>query len=370
MGLHPEYPGQGVYDVQPFQLQKTAHHRRDVARVAYGHEQDLAGHVPVVPLGHLEGVGLLPQNTPRVLGVEQSHPVVVGQMLHHLHAVVEHAGNLQHHRPAAQGLGQLLRRDLALGKKHHGADGTAHIGRIQGGRGGGVPSGGAHREHLVPAMGAHLGPQITEGHDHAPVLEGPAGVLAVVLEGQRRAHLPGQGRTRLDYGSFPLPQVDDVLFLQHRGHEFVIAEHAAQAGALHSGPGVEQGPPLLAGGAGQGVELHVLEQKHPAAMGTGIEQFTHIETGPAAQTDIFQASAMGRKRHIRHWRILSFLLAAKIPPGARHTRFGGRSASAFPARRGFFGAASQRFALAHKVLYNSLHAPHGAFFPTIPDDWS
>ena len=83
-------------------------------------------------------------------------------------------------------------------------------------------------------------------------LKDPLGFWPSFLKANGAPHLPGQGRTRLDYGSFPLPQVDDVLFLQHRGHEFVIAEHAAQAGALHSGPGRRTGPATLGRRCGPG----------------------------------------------------------------------------------------------------------------------
>jgi len=130
--LDPENPGQALDDSQAVQFQEAAHDRRDIARVADGHEHRLVRHVPAVVLGHLKGVGLLAQDAPGVLGIEQCHPVVLGQMLHHLHAVVEHPGQFQDHGPAAQGLGQLLRRDLALGQQHHALHGPAHIGRVQG----------------------------------------------------------------------------------------------------------------------------------------------------------------------------------------------------------------------------------------------
>ena len=41
---------------------------------------------------------------------------MVGQVLHHLHAIVEDPRDFNDRGPAAQGLGQLLRGNLSLGQ--------------------------------------------------------------------------------------------------------------------------------------------------------------------------------------------------------------------------------------------------------------
>ena len=117
-GLDPDDPGQGVDNLQVVEAQKPAHDGGDVAGVADGHHHDFFRQVIVKRLGDLIRIRLLAPDAPGVFGIEQGHLVVVRQGLHHLHAVVEDAGDLQDLGAAAQGLGQLLGRDLAVGQDH------------------------------------------------------------------------------------------------------------------------------------------------------------------------------------------------------------------------------------------------------------
>ena len=150
-GLDADDPGQGLDDLQIVEAQKPLHDGGDVAGVADGHHHGFFRQVVVEGLGDLVGVGLLAPDAPGVFGVEQGHLVVVGQGLHHLHAVVEDAGDLQDLGAAAQGLGQLLGRDLAVGQDHRGGHLVSQVGGIERRGGGGVAGGGADGEHLAGA---------------------------------------------------------------------------------------------------------------------------------------------------------------------------------------------------------------------------
>ncbi len=295
LGLDPEDARQGLDDAQLMELEEAGHDGRDVARVADGREDAQVVHLPVPPLGDLEGVGLLAQDAPGVLGIEQGHAVVVGQVLHHLHAVVEHAGDLQHGGAVAQGLGQLLGRDLALGQDDHRGDGPAAVCGVERGRGRGVARGSADREHLVPAVLADQRLEVAEGAGHAAVLEGGRGVLPVVLVAEAAADFLLQGVGGHDDGRVSLAQVDDVLGLDHGGEELVEAEHAAQGVGLGGGAGVEEVPPGLGRGLLEGVEVGVLQKQHGAALGAGVEQLVHAVDRVAAQAEVLQGSAIGGK---------------------------------------------------------------------------
>ena len=194
LGLHTKNARQNVDDTQAQKLEKAAHDGSDISRVADRHEDGLAAHIPIIPLGHLESVAFLPQDTPGVFGIEQGHPVMVCQILHDLHAVIEHSGNLKHLRTASQGLGKLLGSDLSFGQQHHGSQRGADIGCIKGGCGRGVSGGRADGQDIVPSMSGHKMTQIGKGAGHATVLEGCRGVLTVVLEGHGLADKTLQGR--------------------------------------------------------------------------------------------------------------------------------------------------------------------------------
>ena len=225
-GLDPEKAGKRADDPESAHLEQAGHDGGNVPGVAHGHEEDLALQIPAVPLGDLIGIGFLPEDAPAVLGVEQSHAVMLGQMLHHLHAVVEDPGHFKHGRTRAQRLGKLLRGHFALRQEHGGLDGMAPIRAVEGGGSGGVPGGGTDGQHLVPAVLAHQRPQIAVGAGHAPVLEGGAGVLAVVLEGEGHAELLLQFGRALHDRRIAFAQIEDVFLLQHRGHELIKTEDA------------------------------------------------------------------------------------------------------------------------------------------------
>ncbi len=135
VGLHADDFGQGVDDAGFKKFEKPAHDGGDVAGVADGHHHHLVGQVVFELLGDFIGVGLLAEDPPGVFGVEQGHVVLFGQGLDHLHAVVEHPGNLEDGGPAAQGLGELLGGHFPVGQQNGGFDVRLEIGGIQGGGG-------------------------------------------------------------------------------------------------------------------------------------------------------------------------------------------------------------------------------------------
>ena len=298
--LHAEDARQAGDDAQFQHLEEAGHDGRDVARVADGHEDAQAGHVPAVPLGHFIGVGFLAQDAPAVLGVEQGHAVILGQMLHHLHAVVEHAGQFQHRGTAAQGLGELLRGHFAVGQQHHALEGRAHIGGVQGRGGGGITGGGADGQHLVPLVAAAEPFQIAERTGHAAVLEGGAGVLAVVLVGKGHAHTVAQGRSGFHDGGQAFAQIDDVFLVQQGRQQLVITEDAAQGRAAGRGAAVEDLAPFRTAVLFQFVELGVFQQEHAAAGRAGVEQAVTGVTLAAVQAHIFHLTAIGGKITLAH----------------------------------------------------------------------
>ena len=60
LGLHPEEARQTIDDPKFIQLEETAHHGRDIARIADGYEDAEVFHVPVALLGDLKGEAFLP----------------------------------------------------------------------------------------------------------------------------------------------------------------------------------------------------------------------------------------------------------------------------------------------------------------------
>ena len=115
--------------------------------------------------------------------------------------------------------------------------------------------------------------QITQGRGHAPVFEGGAGVLAVVLEIKRRAHLGlklGVGR---HLGGVAFAQVDDVRERNHRGDEFVVPENAAQSREVEHPAVIEEPPPEGPGALGKPRRVFILQHEQTPALGAGVEQF-------------------------------------------------------------------------------------------------
>ena len=212
---------------------------------------------------------------------------MVGQVLDHLHAVVEDSGNFEHPGSAAQGLGKLLGRDLALGQEHHRGQGRAHVGRIEGRRGRGVAGGGADGQDVVPAVSGDQMAQIGVGAGHAAVLEGRRRVLSVVLEGHGLAHQTLQMGRGARHRGIAFSQVDDVFLGHHGGHELVKTEDAAQGRILGGRAQVENVAPGVAGRFFKRGEPGVLQQEHALAAGAGVVQLVNGVPGLAAEADIF-----------------------------------------------------------------------------------
>ena len=291
VGLHAHDVGQFLDDAEAVHLEAGGDHGSDVAGVADGHEECLVAHLPVIPLGGFVGVGFLAEHAPAVLGVEQSHAVMVGEVLHHLHAVVEHAGHFQHLGTGAEGLGELGGSDLSVGQEHHSADGLAHVGTVHGGCGRSVAGRSADGEHFVPAVLAHEGLKIAVGTSHAAILKGCAGVHAIVLVGEAAANMLLQSSGSLDDGSVALAEVDDVLFFQNRSHKLIEAEDAAQSSMAGGAAGIEEVAPVLGALLLHFIEVEVFEKEHAAAVGAGIEELVHRMAVTAVHADIFHARA-------------------------------------------------------------------------------
>ncbi len=266
-GLDPDDPGQGLDNLQVVEAQKTLHDGGDVAGVADGHHHGFVRQIIVEGLGDLIGIGLLAPDAPGVFGVEQGHLVVVGQGLHHLHAVVEDAGDLQDLGAAAQGLGQLLGRDLAVGQDHRGGDPVSQVGGVKRRRRGGVAGGGADGQDLAGPGLLRQEVEVAQGRGHAPVLERGAGVLAVVLEIKGRAHLVLQVGVGRHLGGVAFPQVDDVRQRNHRGDEFVVPENTAQGREVEHAAVIEEAAPEGPGFLGQGRGVFILQHEQTPAVG-------------------------------------------------------------------------------------------------------
>ena len=197
---------------------------------------------------------------------------MVGQGLHHLHAVVEDAGDLQYHRAAAQGLGQLLGRDLAPGQDHRGGDPVSQVGGVKRRGGGGVAGGGADGEDLAGPGLLRQEVEIAQGRGHAPVFERGAGVLAVVLEIKRRAHLILKVLVGRHLGGVAFAQVDNVRQRNHRGDEFVVPENTAQGREVEHAAVVEQAAPEGPGALGQNRGVFIFQHEQAPAVGAGVEE--------------------------------------------------------------------------------------------------
>ena len=150
----------------------------DVAEVATGND-DPVGHAPVELLHDLDAHGLLSFHAQRVHAVGQVHAFLVGQALHHLHAIVEVAFHGQHGGAIGQRLHQLRGGNLASRKQNHGAD--ASSGGIGRQRRRGVAGRGASHGRDGPSVCDHL---LDRGHEHghAQILERPGVRVAAHLD--------------------------------------------------------------------------------------------------------------------------------------------------------------------------------------------
>ena len=138
-----------------------------------------SGHAPVELLHDLDTHGLLSFHAQRVHAVGQVHALLVGQALHHFHAIVEVAFHGQHGGAIGQRLHQLRGRDLTPWQQDHGADaGGCGVGGqrrrgVTGRRAGHRGDGLAVRDHLF-----HRGHE----HGHAQILERPGVRVAAHLD--------------------------------------------------------------------------------------------------------------------------------------------------------------------------------------------
>jgi hypothetical protein len=205
-GLDANDLGQGVDDTGFMKLEKPVHYGSDVARIADGHHHDLVGHGILEVLGDFVGVGLLSQDAPGVFGVEQGHMVLLGQGFDDLHAIVEHPGNLENVGAAAQRLGELLGRHFFVGQQDRRLDVGFEIGGIEGRSSAGVPGGRADGKHLVDQSLPDEKIDVAQGAGHAPVLEGGAGVLAVILVKKRMPAFSWRTPLASTIGVWPSPK--------------------------------------------------------------------------------------------------------------------------------------------------------------------
>ncbi len=207
-GLDADDLGQGINDTDLMKLEKSIHDGGDVARISDGHHHHLVGHGIVEILRDFIGVGLLSQDAPGVLRVEQGDLDVLGQGFDDFHAIVEHPGNLEDVRPAAERLGKLLGRHFLVGQQDSRLDMGLEIGRIEGRGGAGVPCGSADGEHLVDQSLPDEKIDVAQGTGHAPVLEGGAGVLAVILVEEADASLFLKDAVGFDHRRVAFSQVN------------------------------------------------------------------------------------------------------------------------------------------------------------------
>ena len=138
-----------------------------------------------------------------------------------------------------------------------------------------------------PAPGClHQEVEIAQGRGHAPVLEGGAGVLAVVFEIKRQAHLGPEVGVGRHLGGVAFAQVDDVRQRDHRGDEFVVPENAAQGREVEHAAVVEQPPPEGPGALGQPGGVFILQHEQTPAMRAGVEQFGNGEFSAARKAAV------------------------------------------------------------------------------------
>ena len=211
---------------------------------------------------------------------------MLGQGLDHLHAVVEHPGDFEDRRPAAQGLPQLLGSDFPVGQQHGGFDPRRQIRAVEGGGGGRVAGGGADGQDLRDRPPQDHGVDVAKRARHAPVLERCARVLAVVFEKKFRPGLVAQGTVRGDEGRVAFAQVDHRLQRDHRPDELVVAVDALEGRQGQHLAVIEDTPPQTAGDLLEPRPVQVLDQQHLPAFRAHVEQLLDAELPPAPQAAV------------------------------------------------------------------------------------
>jgi hypothetical protein len=223
-------------------------------------------HVIVKALGNFIRIRFLAPYAPGVLGVQERHVILFRKGFYYLHAVVKDARDLKDHRTASQWLGQLLWRDLLVGKK----DGRFHpglkMGCIKGGRGGGVASRGTHSQHIGQFTRVDQRVDIAQGARHAPVLKRGARVLAFVLE--------------IESGPHQLLKV--CVGLHHGGVPFAKVKHLSIIKNL---------APCFPWDLLQPVKVKVFEEKDAAARRTCIKEATDVIFCPTVQALVDNVTA-------------------------------------------------------------------------------
>ena len=120
---------------------------------------------------------------------------------------------------------------------------VAQIGGVQGGGGGGVAGGGADGQHPPGPGPAHQEVEVAQGRGHAPVLEGGAGVLAVVFEVKGGPHLAPEVLIGGHLGGVAFAQVDDVAQRDDRGDELVVEKNPLESRHVEHLAVIEEPPP-------------------------------------------------------------------------------------------------------------------------------
>jgi len=213
---------------------------------------------------------------------------VVRQGLHHLHAVVEDPGDLQYPGAVAQGLGQLLGGDFAVGQEHRGGHPASQVSGVKGGGRRGVAGGGADGQELAGPGLAHQVVEIAQGRGHAPVFERGAGVLAVVFIIKGPADFFPQRIIGRHLRGVAFPQVDDVLKGNDRGNQFVKEKDPFQGRQVEHLAVIEQAAPKSPGVLLEAVGGLILQEEESPALRAGVEQPADVVLRPAFETAIYQ----------------------------------------------------------------------------------
>ncbi len=86
------------------QIDKSLHNRGDVACIADGDHDRQIGCIPAGLLGDFIGIGLLAEDTHRILGIQENYIIVLRQFFNDPHAVVKNTRHLDYRGTRAQWL--------------------------------------------------------------------------------------------------------------------------------------------------------------------------------------------------------------------------------------------------------------------------
>ena len=146
------------------------------------------------------------------------------------------------------------------------------IGTIQGCRRGCVSCRGAYGQQILDALFLGKVFDIAQGAGHSPVLEGRAGIQAVILEIEVKTHHRLQLLIGFHQGRMSLTEVNNPIQWNHRGDEFVIAENPFQSLLVQHPPIVKEIPPQAAPLLLNPLKVAVIEEEHTPAFRTCVKK--------------------------------------------------------------------------------------------------